>query len=120
MSDVFESYEDEFEGLARDIAKKISHASTYETNPNEKLDELNFLKMKLAQLKDLTKQMDIEVRGQEDAGMKRELSEKAAQHKATLASLQKDHTESVRQAEENVLLGTGGSGAVSSVAVPAN
>lgn len=59
---IFDSYDEEFRGLCRDAASKLSHASSYEDSPEKKLELLRHCEAIIGQAADLVKQMDVEVR----------------------------------------------------------
>ena len=73
---IFDAYEDEFSGLARDISAKLSHASTYEDTHDDRLRVIVQASSILAQASDLVKQMEVEVRSETDPGSKRAMTDK--------------------------------------------
>ena len=90
---MFEQYEHDFQAEARDISKSISHASTYSQDPYERLSEYKKVEAKLSEVQDLIKSMEIEVRSQDDPGVKREMTAQLDSHKKTFAALKKDCSE---------------------------
>jgi len=103
-SDIFDAYDDDFNGLARDISSKLSHASTYEESHEKKLQELRRASQILTQAQDLIKQMDVEVRSETDPGTKKSMNEKVGEYRKTLAALRRDHDELVRSEEHAQLV----------------
>jgi hypothetical protein len=103
MATFFEAYDDEFTGLCRDIGARISHASSYEDCADERLKLLSAANSIISQAADLVKQMQIEVRSEEDAGTRRSMNEKVVQYQQTLARLRRDYEET-RIAQEHQAL----------------
>ncbi|CAM9594337.1 unnamed protein product [Chrysoparadoxa australica] len=102
---IFDSYNEEFRALSSEIAKGISHATTYETEAVAKRTELRKVDALLGQASDLIKQMDVEVRSASDVPTKKDLQAKVATYKQSLSRLKSDYTRAVQAEERAGLMG---------------
>jgi hypothetical protein len=73
---IFDALDDEFTALARDVSRIMSHANNYEDSHEKKLKELVNAEGVLNQASELIKSMEVELRSQEDAAVKRDMLEK--------------------------------------------
>lgn len=105
MASVFDSYDEEFCALVRDMGKNISHVSTYETDIEKKMTLLRGIDNTMQQTRDLLKSMEIEVRGQEHPPTKKSMAEKTQQFKKTLAALTADYAAAKLSTEREALHG---------------
>ena len=84
----------------------MRHAPPFGNRAGKKRAELQKVGALVFQLDDLLKQMEIEVRGSRDAGVK----SKVQSYKKTLGSLREDYRRAVEQEERSGLLGGRDSG----------
>ncbi|EWM28770.1 vesicle transport through interaction with t-snares 1a [Nannochloropsis gaditana] len=107
MTDIFESYEDEFRALAGDCQKKLSNLLTYETHGDKIQSLLRQASPQVTQLEGLIKQMKLEVRSL-DAGTKAALSAKVQTYERVLTGVKADLGRAREREEKDALLGAGG------------
>ncbi|TFJ84286.1 hypothetical protein NSK_004277 [Nannochloropsis salina CCMP1776] len=100
MTDIFESYEDEFRALAGDCQKKLSNLLTYETHGDKIQSLLRQASPQVTQLEGLIKQMKLEVRSL-DAGTKAALAAKVQTYEKVLTGRQRLLETSERLAHQN-------------------
>jgi vesicle transport through interaction with t-SNAREs 1 len=96
----FERYDDEFQSLTQQVQRSLRDP-----------DDLEFTANLLAQSDDLLKQMSVEARGVEDAGVKRDLLSKVRTCKAQLANLKDDYRRMEQQRDKDDLM-SGGAGGI--------
>eukprot|EP01041_Mallomonas_annulata_P002496 gene2496-4852_t len=100
---IFEAYDQEFNALSHEISNNISDLRTYTTNPEKSTYLIGQIERLLSQAGELMKQMEVEVRSQDQATRK-VLSDKVTQYKKSLASLKADFEKSRDEAQKSSLM----------------
>ena len=77
---IFNAYDEEFKGLTGNITTKLEELKASNTNPKGP----SVVEALLSQANELIKQMDIEVRGEQNLKIRKELTEKLAKYKKEL------------------------------------
>ncbi len=84
---IFNAYDEEFKGLTGNISTKLEEFKTNKSNPKGP----SVVEALLSQANELIKQMDIEVRGEQNLKIRKELTEKLSNYKKELGGMYITH-----------------------------
>ena len=102
---IFDAYDQEFLSLSQELGRNISELKSYSSGNDKTESLIKMIDALFSQSHDLIKQMEVEVRGHDNATRKM-LNEKLTQYKKSLSSQKSDYERAKEQAQRSSLLGS--------------